>query len=519
MDEILRQILSVARGMWQRRWIGLAVAWIAALVGSGAVLRMPERYEATSRIYVDTQSVLKPLLTGLAVQPDVNQQVAMLARTLITRPNLENLIRNADLSITIKSDRDREDLLDTLTREVKLTGGGRENLFNVSYRDTDPNRAQRVVQSLTTMFVDSGLGGKRRDTEAARRFIDEQIKSYEKKLEEAENRLKEFKLRNLNYTTGSGKDFFGQMTAINEDLAKVRLELRASEESREALRHELAGEDPSLASDVFATVDNATAIPELDGRIELLSKQLDELLRRYTEEHPDVIAARRQLASLQADRAKELEARKRAAAAKIKSTGGATNPVFQGIKIALAEAEANVASLQGRERELESRLVALRSTAGRVPQVEAELAQLNRDYDVLRKQYDGLVTRRESAAISEDVDATTQLADFRIIDPPRVSPKPVFPNRASLAPLALLGALGLGALVSFALSQLFPTIDTARVLRDVGQRPVLGIVSLRPNPATVGRRRISNVAFGGALSMLLIVFGSWIAWISLAVPV
>jgi len=137
----------------------------------------------------------------------------------------------------------------------------------------------------------------------------------------------------------------------------------------------------------------------------------------------------------------------------------------------------------------------------------------------MRKQYDGLVARRESAAISEDVDATTQLADFRIIDPPRVSPKPVFPNRAALAPLALLAAIGLGAFASFALAQLFPTIDSARLLREIGQRPVLGIVSLRPNPMAVSRRRVSNVAFGGAVSALLIVFGAWIAWIGLAAPV
>jgi len=517
MDEILRQFVSVARSMWQRRWIGLAVAWICAIGGAVVVLRVPERYEASSRIYVDTQSVLKPLLSGLAVQPDVNQQVAMLARTLITRPNLEKLIRSADLSITVKNDRERDDLIDALTREIKLTGGGRENLFNVTYRDTDLSRAQRVVQSLTTMFVDSGLGGKRRDTEAARRFIDEQIKSYEKKLEEAENRLKEFKLRNLNYTTGSGKDFFGQMTAINEELSRVRLELTGAETSRDALKRELSGEDPSLLSDLVAV--NSNSVPELDGRIETFKKQLDELLRRYTDEHPDVLSTRRTLASLEEERNQVLAARRRAAAAPGKSGGGATNPVFQRLKIALSEAEANVASLRGRLSELQTRLNTLRSTATRVPQIEAELTQLNRDYDIMRKQYDGLVARRESAAISEDVDATTQLADFRIIDPPRVSPKPVFPNRAALAPLALLAAIGLGAFASFALAQLFPTIDSARLLREIGQRPVLGIVSLRPNPVAVSRRRVSNVAFGGAVSALLIVFGAWIAWIGPAAPV
>ena len=513
MDELLRQVLAIARGMWRRRWIGLAVAWVAALAGAIAVAKMPQRYEATSRIYVDTQSVLKPLLSGLAVQPDVNQQVSMLARNLITRPNLEKLIRLADLSVMYKNDRERDELIDMLGREIKLAGGGRENLYNVVYRDTDMQRAQRVVQSLTTMFVDSGLGEKRRDTEAARRFIDDQIKSYEKKLEEAENRLKEFKLNNLNYSTSSAKDFFGQMTAINEELSRVRLELRAAEQSRDALKRELAGEDPVLLPEPGSQAAN-NVVPEIDARLDLLRKQLDDELRRYTDEHPDVIGTRRLIAQLEEQRRQETEARKRAQST-VKPLSAATNPVFQRLKVALAEAEANVASLNGRQTELSIRLTQLKNTATQVPKVEAEMAQLNRDYDIMRKQYDSLVARRESAAISEDVDASTQLADFRIIDPPRVSPKAVFPNRATLAPLALLAALALGAFVTFVLTQLFPTIDSAQVLREIGNRPVLGMVSLRLGPDVIRRRRVTNLAFGGGLSVLLLTFGAWITWLGL----
>ncbi|HXF46225.1 MAG TPA: XrtA system polysaccharide chain length determinant [Burkholderiaceae bacterium] len=510
MDEILRQIVVIARGMWQRRWIGVAVAWLVAIAGAAVLMRVPDRYEASARIFVDTQSVLKPLMAGLTVQPDINQQVAMLARTLITRPNVEKLVREADLSILIKNERDREALIDALMREIKLTGGGRENLYNVTYRDTDKGRAQRVVQTLTNMFVDSGLGSKRRDTEAARRFIDEQIKAYEKKLEEAEARLKEFKLRNLAYTTGTGQDYFARMAAANEELARAKLELRAAEQSRDALKRGLGDEEPVLLPDPGPV---PIGVPELDSRIDLLRKQLDEQLRRFTEEHPDVAATRRLLVQLEEQRRTEIEARKRAAASRPQAAP--TNPVFQRIKIALAEADATVASLRGRVTELQSRVDQLRAAAGRVPQIEAELAQLNRDYDVLRKNYDALVARRESASISEDVDASAQLAEFRIIDPPRVSPQPVFPSRATLAPLALLAAIAAGVLASFAIAQLFPTILSARTLREIGKRPVLGTISLRLDAAALRRKRIANFAFGGAVSALMLVFGAWSAWIAM----
>ena len=87
------------RGIWHRRWIGLAVAWLAAIIGIAVVYRIPERYEASARVYVDTESLLRPLLAGLAIQPNLDQQVSLMSRTLISRPNVEKLVRMADLDL------------------------------------------------------------------------------------------------------------------------------------------------------------------------------------------------------------------------------------------------------------------------------------------------------------------------------------------------------------------------------------------------------------------------------------
>src|SRR2546426_8046044 len=114
MNELYRELLAHLRGMWHRRWIGLTVAWIAAVIGVAIVYRIPERYEASARVYVDTESLLKPLLAGLAIQPNVDQQVALMSRTLISRPNVEKLVRMADLDLTIKTPAERDDLIDNV---------------------------------------------------------------------------------------------------------------------------------------------------------------------------------------------------------------------------------------------------------------------------------------------------------------------------------------------------------------------------------------------------------------------
>src|SRR4029434_2659737 len=208
MDEALSQFRTIAGAMWRRRWIGLAVAWVVAIVGGVVLLRMPDRYEATARVYVDTQTVLKPLMAGLAVQPNIDEQIGMLARTLIARPDIEKIMHSANLDVLTTSQVQRDQMVDDLTKRIRFTGSGRENIYTITYQDTSPERSKRVVQDLLSLFVESGLGNKRRDSETARRFIDEQIQGYEQKLSEAENRLKEFKLKNLGFTGASGGDYF-----------------------------------------------------------------------------------------------------------------------------------------------------------------------------------------------------------------------------------------------------------------------------------------------------------------------
>ena len=206
MDEIIRQGTTLLKGMWKHRWLGLIVAWAVGVLGTVAVFRIPDKYEAAARIYVDTQSILKPLMAGLAIEPNLDQQIMILSRTLISRPNVEKLIRMADLDLNLKSKPAEDALVDELLKTLTIKSTSRDNLYTLAYSNQDPERAKRVVQSLASIFIESSLGDKRKDTDSAKKFIDEQIQVYRIKLEEAESRLKEFKLTNSAMQTGDGKD-------------------------------------------------------------------------------------------------------------------------------------------------------------------------------------------------------------------------------------------------------------------------------------------------------------------------
>lgn len=509
MDDVIRQATAVLKAMWKHRWLGLGVAWLAGAIGAVIVARVPDKYEASARIYVDTQSILKPLMSGLAVHPNVEQQIMMLSRTLISRPNIEKLIRMADLDLGNKTKAEQDELIERLTKTLEIKSTSRDNLYTLAYRDSEPAKAKRVVQSLVSIFVESGLGDKRRDSDSAKKFIDDQIRAYEAKLEEAENRLKEFKLRNIEIQTADGKIGTERLGDISTQLAKSRLDLREAENSRDALKRQIVGEDPVLLPE-GAGGDAGVSIPEIDGRIEAMKRNLDALLQQFTEQHPDVVGTRRVIKDLEEQKRQEVAARKKAAAAN-PTVSINNNPVYQQLRVSLAETEANVASLRTRVAEYESRYRQITEKLKNMPQLESEYAQLNRDYDVHKKNYEGLVSRRESASLTGDLESVAGLADFRLIDPPSVSPHPVAPNRFLLIPMALLAALGLGVFSTFVMTQVRPVFMDSRSLRDVTGLPLLGSVSMIASESVVGQERASLRRFIAAVGALVGAYATGLA--------
>ncbi len=506
MDEILRQALTILRATWKHRRLGMLVAWVVGAIAAGMILRIPNQFEASARIYVDTQSILRPLMTGLAVQPNIEQQIMMLSRTLISRPNLEKLVRMADLDLNINSKAQQEALIDSLTNTLKIQSLGHDNLYTISHRDPDPVKAQRVVQALVSIFIESSLGDKRQDTDSARKFLEEQIRNYEKKLELAENRLKEFKLRNIDMTTSEGLGGVDRLGELTTQLNTARLQLREAEQSRDALRRQIVGEEPVLLPEASGGT-SSVSLPEIDGRIDVQKRNLDTLLQRYTEQHPDVIGARRLIKDLEEQKREELKARKKFAAAN-PGASISNNPVYQQLKVSLAEAEANTASLRARVSEYEERYKRITNIMKSQPQLESEFAQLNRDYDIDKKNYEQLIARRDSAQLTGDLDSAGSMADFRLIDPPRASSTPVAPNRLLLFPLGLVLAIAAGLFAAFAASQIRPVFFDSKTLRDTTGLHVLGVVSLIPNEARRLKERTSLHRFLLATGGLVLAYAS-----------
>jgi polysaccharide chain length determinant protein (PEP-CTERM system associated) len=459
---------------------------------------MPNDYQSSARVYVDTQSILRPLLAGMTTLPPVDQQVTFMRRTLISRPNVERVMRMVDLDVKVKSVKDHEKMVDELMSKIQIAGTERDDIYTISYNNPNPKLGKDVVQSLLTIFVEGSFGGKKQDSEKAVQFIDDQIKAYEEKLAAAENALKDFKIRNFGLLPRSGSDYGSKMADVADQLQAAKLEYLEAEQARNAIKRQIAGEDPVPVGEAVA---EQSVNPELDGRIATLQKDMDKLRLQYTDSHPDVVATKRLIA--------QLEEQKKAEAKKLRRSDPGANysPMLQQMNVQLSVAEARVASMKARVDELQSRLNQVRSLSTAAPEVEAQLTQLNRDYQVNKGNYEQLVAKRDAAKLSGDLTSATDMLSFRVIDPPTAPLLPAGPNRPRLYSLVLVVALGAGLGIALLMSQIRPTFLSQSALRDVTGLPILGAIGMNWTEEQKVRRKRRLYALGVAVVMLFGVYG------------
>ena len=257
----------------------------------------------------------------------------------------------ADLDLKSETKAQQEALITTLMSTIEIRDVGRDNLYSLSYRDNEPAKAQRVIQSLVSIFVESSLGSARKDTQSAKAFLDEQIKAYESRLEEAETRMKEFRLRNIDLQMGEGKDSASRIAELGAQLNQAKLALREAEQARDAARQQLEQERSQSANLATQSLLQESAIsvatPETDARLSALQRNLDTLLQRFTEQHPDIVTTRRLIRELEEQKRKEVQELRRAAMAAqsaLPSAGGAAGTAYQELSRMLAASEVQVAA-------------------------------------------------------------------------------------------------------------------------------------------------------------------------------
>jgi polysaccharide biosynthesis transport protein len=517
MTSLYDQILSTLYAIWRKRWYGLATMWGICLIGWAIVAYIPDEFEATARIFVEVNDSPISRPGDISSEANTLKQVDRVRRTLVSRPNLEKVIRRTDMDLRISNDSEMEKLIDGLLKNITIKSQG-DDLFTLSYRAVDStlsdqeraSLAKRVVQSLVDLFVEgSGERSGRDRGNSVVQVLDQQIAEYERRLQEAEQKRKEFQLTN---NILPGKDLSQQIGEAQTEIRSVEQRLVELRSARSVLATQLNSIPQFIEGSGVYFVGQQYRGPEdtstTKGRIDALKRQIaDGLGRGWSDQHPDIANARQQISDLE----KQLAIEKRADKGK-DTTPKMQNPLYVSTRNELITKEADIAATQARYGQLSGMIGQLGSKAATAPEMEAEQAKLNRDYEVLKRQQQALLERREE--VLQDVTTNQQLQPYKIqlVDPPVVPLKPVAPNRVVLLSAVLIAGLLLGLGVSFVLSQMHTTYITVTRLREAIQVPVLGGISSITTDQQRNQSRLWLGVFGLAMTALLIIYGIMLAF-------
>ena len=508
LQEQLNQIYGYLHGMWRYRWSALLIAWIASVSGWLFVFSLPNQYEAGSVIYVDTTSIMKPLLKDLALEVDTQDELKFMNRMLLSRENMLTVIRETDMDLNLSSATEKESLIKQLALDIKVSGNtgkkGKGGIYEISYRGSTPEIAYKVVSVLLNSMIENTLSSSRTDTATAQKFLDTQIAEYEKRLSAAEQKLAAFKKANIGFMPDNKGSYYARLQRAQDEIDQINSQLRLARQRHAALKKQLKTESPY--------VDTAAYQSSIEDKLKIYRNDLDNLLNVYTEQHPDVQSVKAIISELEASLA---EGAPGTSVVEAPSPGSGTaasgavefNPVYQELKVELSKADVEVELLQVQLNEKQSVLDRLKADIDVIPEVEAKLAKLNRDYEVTRGRYLSLVERRESARLAQDAGQSSSDVTFRVIDPPIVPSRPSGPPRLLFLAAALIVALGAGLAWSFIRFMLAPTFFD---LKQVGERiglPVLGTVSLYLSPEHRRKRKMQLATFLSAAFMLIVTFG------------
>lgn len=474
------------RGMWRFRWTALIVAWSVAILGWGGVFLIPNKYRAQAKIFVNAGTTLSHATQGISFGDSINDQMQQVSAMLLGTQQLRDVANATNLMAGAITAEQQQSVINGLRESITLTADvnredprSKATLFTLSYTDTNRERAIRVVDRLLNDFVEGSLSGRSQGSVQAERFLSQQIGDYGRRLSSTEQQLAEFKKRNIGLVPGEQGDVFTQLQSDNSSLMKLKANLYVAERKRDELSRELrsgqqftTGGAPSAAGGPLAG-----AALDTEQQIAVDQQKLDQMLLQYTDQYPDVVALKQTIKELKSRQKAQMAAAQKGDVGAASALGLTANPVFQQLEVQYDAERVEVAAIQQQISDLQRQIATLKARIGAAPQVQAEYARLTRNYQVTKQQYDALLARLDSTRLGQQA-ASTGLVDFKVIDPPSASFKPVSPKRALLIFAMFALAIGAGVGVAYLLHLMSPVFVSARQLGEVTGLTVLGAVSM-----------------------------------------
>ena len=491
MKDTLKQILSYLQAVYRYKYLFVAVSLLVMTAIGIYSFTLPKIYRADTTVFIES-NVIDELVRGIAITPRMEDRVRVLQAAILSRDIIVKTLVELNSSILTRSEAAQQGYIAGLQQRTRINITRQMDRFTVSIEDSDPQFAQRFINTLVGLYVEDSLSSTRDETFGASRFLQEQLDSFKIRLEEAEDRIIEFRRSQ------------GIFFSVDEagTLAAIRLMTNQVEEielNQDTLRARQARLTEQL-NRTSPTIDMVSEAAE-NNRLMEMENRLSNLLLRYTENYPEVVRLKFEMEALQQRMEDPEEAQRERGGTRMTSL----NPLHQQLQSQLYEVESELSSLDARKRNLQQNISAREQQLQEIPEAQKALAILIQERDSYRTIFNDLLARMTQSEVSTQMEVANKASTFRVVDPAVLPQAPVSPDMLRMLLLAVAGGFGCGLGLIFLLENMDSRVRDVAILEELGVQ-VLAVVPHISDPAVLKRRYFSNVVLVGFSGFYLVAF-------------
>lgn len=446
-------ISSILNGIYHRKSLVIAIFVVISILAGYLAITLPNVYQSSALILVSPQRVPSSYVAS-TVTIDLAERMQSSIQEILSRTQLEKMIHEFNLFPNAKQ-ATLEDRIEGLRKKIKVELR-KNNVFQLSFESGDPEKAKQVTSKIASLFIDQNIQVREQQAMGTKSFINAEADRLRKELEEQEAAVNQYKAANryelpdqLDSNLRTLEQFRRELESATQRLAG--LQERKGVLQKQSVESDILGLDllgGGLLGGGFSTSGDGTT---QNVQIEMKKRELDSLLQKYSNKHPDVMRVQKEIQILEAENKNRVPAKSPGMAAP------AANPLKQVLASQLADIDAEIQALRIQIERIRSQVGVLQSRVENTPLRGIELSKISRGYDITLRKYQDLLGKSLESELSENMEKKQKGEQFQILDPANLPLKPLRPNRLLIVLAGL--ALGLGGGVGLAL--LWDTLDTS----------------------------------------------------------
>lgn len=458
----------------------LIPALLAPIAGFLASYAFPPKYNSQSLVLVEGQKVpdqyVQPVITSDFTQRLATMQQQVLAgnrlRPMVERLGISKPGEEGEVIQEIRANMSLEPVITDISggssapsagsnkkaksAAKKPSGGTSVPGFYVNFTSSTPRRAQQICSELTSMLLEENLRTRGDVARGTAEFLSRQVDDAKRALDEQDSKFAAFK-----------RQYMGQLPSDSENnlrvLMSLNTQLDASTQTLNRAQQDKAYTESLLAQQLAAwkTSQSSTNPQTLEQQLNLLQTQLLQLQARYTEDHPDVIKTKADIAEVQKKLAQINDDSSKATDTTQKSNASEP-PEIRQLRLQLHQYENVITQATNDQKRLQNQIQVYQSRTAMSPTIEEQYKALTRDYDNAQNFYRDLLAKKSSSELAASMETEQQGEQMRVLQPAGLPESPSFPNRPLFAGAGLGAGLALGIVIAFWLEIRDKSIRTER---------------------------------------------------------